>query len=364
MTLRIERYKHTRHWALYDGADLVVVTVYRRGAREVQRRLTAQPRDAAEAAAQEAAREAAARQAQALAEQAQALTRQARAAAQAARARAQPGCEAGAAGGCPRQPSVAAPPGQAGRRRRAYPLVTRSWRARSHSANARHRRQPPHPATRGSPVQRACLGPRRSGVLPPPHPRRPARDCGARGFGGSAPMIPSHGWQPGRAGAGSSASCLGFSAGRADTQAIAAVTAHTSSTVRARATAREPLGDAGGLAARLAAGAARRAAAVAAAPTASPRRADRAADCRADCPPPPAGPARQRPDVRQPAAWRPAGGGSPARQRHTPRPQPPRRRARRHRSRASGPHPVCQPGDTEAPPVRANARRGVVETCT
>jgi len=129
MTLRIERYKHTRHWALYDGADLVVVTVYRRGAREVQRRLTAQPRDAAEAAAQEAAREAAARQAQALAEQAQALTRQARAAAQAARARAQPGCEAGAAGGCPRQPSVAAPPGQAGRRRRAYPLVTRSWRA-------------------------------------------------------------------------------------------------------------------------------------------------------------------------------------------------------------------------------------------
>jgi len=37
MTLRIERYKHTRHWALYDGADLVVVTVYRRGAQEVQR---------------------------------------------------------------------------------------------------------------------------------------------------------------------------------------------------------------------------------------------------------------------------------------------------------------------------------------
>ena len=31
MTLRIERYKHTRHWALYDGAALVVVTVYRRG---------------------------------------------------------------------------------------------------------------------------------------------------------------------------------------------------------------------------------------------------------------------------------------------------------------------------------------------
>ena len=31
MTLRIARYKNTRHWALYDGADLVVVTVYRRG---------------------------------------------------------------------------------------------------------------------------------------------------------------------------------------------------------------------------------------------------------------------------------------------------------------------------------------------
>jgi len=44
MTLRIERYKNTRHWALYDGHELVVVTVYRRGAQEVQRRLAAQPR--------------------------------------------------------------------------------------------------------------------------------------------------------------------------------------------------------------------------------------------------------------------------------------------------------------------------------
>ena len=43
MTLRIERYKNTRHWALYDGSDLVVVTVYRRGAQEVRRRLAAQP---------------------------------------------------------------------------------------------------------------------------------------------------------------------------------------------------------------------------------------------------------------------------------------------------------------------------------
>ena len=41
MTLRIARYKHTRPWALYDGSELVVVTVYRRGAREVQRRLAA-----------------------------------------------------------------------------------------------------------------------------------------------------------------------------------------------------------------------------------------------------------------------------------------------------------------------------------
>ena len=51
MTLRIERYKNTRHWALYDGQALVVVTVYRRGAQEVQRRLEAQPLAGAEAAA-------------------------------------------------------------------------------------------------------------------------------------------------------------------------------------------------------------------------------------------------------------------------------------------------------------------------
>ena len=90
MTLRIERYRKTRHWALYDGAELVVVTVYRRGAQEVQRRLAAQPRPAADAAAAEAAQEAAVRQAQALAAQARTLARQAQAAAQAARARAQP----------------------------------------------------------------------------------------------------------------------------------------------------------------------------------------------------------------------------------------------------------------------------------
>ena len=51
MILRIERYKNTRHWALYDGAELVVVTVYRRGAQEVQRRLAAQAPAATEAAA-------------------------------------------------------------------------------------------------------------------------------------------------------------------------------------------------------------------------------------------------------------------------------------------------------------------------
>jgi len=75
MTLRIERYGNTRHWAVYDAQELVVVTLYKRGAQEVQRRLAAQPRAAAEAAAQDAA-------------QARALARQAQAAAQAARARA------------------------------------------------------------------------------------------------------------------------------------------------------------------------------------------------------------------------------------------------------------------------------------
>ena len=39
--MRIERYKGSRFWALYDAAGtLVVVTVYKRGAAEVQRRLT------------------------------------------------------------------------------------------------------------------------------------------------------------------------------------------------------------------------------------------------------------------------------------------------------------------------------------
>ncbi len=89
--LRIERYRNTRHWAVYEGETLVVVTVYKRGAREVQRRLAAQPLATAESAAEAAAQEAAARQTQELAAQARALARQARALAQAARARAQPG---------------------------------------------------------------------------------------------------------------------------------------------------------------------------------------------------------------------------------------------------------------------------------
>ncbi len=52
MTLRIARYGNTRHWAVYDAQELVVVTVYRRGALEVLRRLQAQaPGDATAAAA-------------------------------------------------------------------------------------------------------------------------------------------------------------------------------------------------------------------------------------------------------------------------------------------------------------------------
>ena len=53
--LRIARYGNSRFWALYDGPDLVVVTVYKRGARAVQRRLAAQPRATAAAAAAAAA---------------------------------------------------------------------------------------------------------------------------------------------------------------------------------------------------------------------------------------------------------------------------------------------------------------------
>ena len=39
MKLWIERYDETKFFALYDGNDLVCVTVYKRGAKEVKRRL-------------------------------------------------------------------------------------------------------------------------------------------------------------------------------------------------------------------------------------------------------------------------------------------------------------------------------------
>jgi hypothetical protein len=77
MALWIERYRKTRFWALYDGDELVVVTLYKRGAQAVQQRLAAQPKRQRAAAAQAAAVEAAARQAQALAAQARTLARQA-----------------------------------------------------------------------------------------------------------------------------------------------------------------------------------------------------------------------------------------------------------------------------------------------
>lgn len=35
----IERYKRTRFWAVYDGTELVCVTVYKRGAVNVRDRL-------------------------------------------------------------------------------------------------------------------------------------------------------------------------------------------------------------------------------------------------------------------------------------------------------------------------------------
>lgn len=38
---RIERYRTTRHWAVYDGdGDLICLCVYRKGAEEVVRRLS------------------------------------------------------------------------------------------------------------------------------------------------------------------------------------------------------------------------------------------------------------------------------------------------------------------------------------
>ncbi len=34
--------KYGRHWAVYDGDELICVCVYKRGAQEVQRRLSQQ----------------------------------------------------------------------------------------------------------------------------------------------------------------------------------------------------------------------------------------------------------------------------------------------------------------------------------
>jgi hypothetical protein len=45
--LRVERYKKTRYWAIWDGQELVALTVYRRGALEVLRRLQQHATEAA-----------------------------------------------------------------------------------------------------------------------------------------------------------------------------------------------------------------------------------------------------------------------------------------------------------------------------
>ena len=39
-TMRIAHYGNTRYWTVYDGATLVCVCVYKRGAVEVLRRLS------------------------------------------------------------------------------------------------------------------------------------------------------------------------------------------------------------------------------------------------------------------------------------------------------------------------------------
>ena len=45
--LRIARDKNTRHWAVYEGQTLIAVTLYKRGAREVLRRLQERAAEAA-----------------------------------------------------------------------------------------------------------------------------------------------------------------------------------------------------------------------------------------------------------------------------------------------------------------------------
>ena len=55
MAFRIEREAKTRFWALYDGEELVCLTVYNKGAVAVQQRLAAQPKRPRAAAARVAA---------------------------------------------------------------------------------------------------------------------------------------------------------------------------------------------------------------------------------------------------------------------------------------------------------------------
>ena len=218
--LRVARYGKSRYWALWDGNELVAVVLYKKGAAELLRRLEALPLAGAEAAAQAAAVEAAARQAQALAEQARALARQARALVQAARA-----CSASRPARRERRAADAARPAWPRHRCRAGTLVARSWRATTPG-----QREAPTPTTSPGHARQpraarlSWTAPQWRPFTSPPTPTR--EGLRRPGLLGAEPLtLFSNGWQPGRAGAGSPASCLGRSAGRADAQAIAALTA-------------------------------------------------------------------------------------------------------------------------------------------
>ncbi len=78
MAFRIARDGRTRCWALWDGNELVTVTVYTKGAQEVPRRLEALPPQPWGQILQARAHAAAVDQAHALAAQARELERQAR----------------------------------------------------------------------------------------------------------------------------------------------------------------------------------------------------------------------------------------------------------------------------------------------
>jgi len=49
--LHVERYSHTRYYALYERDELLAVTVYRKGTEAVQRQLEAREKVIAEQAA-------------------------------------------------------------------------------------------------------------------------------------------------------------------------------------------------------------------------------------------------------------------------------------------------------------------------